>query len=382
MGNVLRVLVVLMFLLGLGALFLSIQNYGKRELLVGRTHQLEEGYIRLAKTIEAKDMPDVPPPELPLRDISPVTSREMENPEVSDFWDGYRFQLEPPATAIPMLDLGTDENRFQLRQLYQIGSDGKVVPDSLTGRPSQKGPGTMADLMDSTLKRAMAQSALLGTTRAELKKVREELVVVIEEFNSLKKAGRKDKKTIEDLNATISRLEDDKRQLAAKVSNLESQIDDLNEEVAEARLEVEKQLETISDFERQVKKLNEDIAKLTQRNLSVPTGVGIAAPAVTALEGQLTPGPCGTVVEANNDYRFAILRLDDRFLDELIGPQRDQPMPQAELLIHREGFNPDVGDMVAKVRLRQIVREKNLVVAEILVDWMQTSVMVGDTVIF
>ena len=383
MGKVLRILVILMFLLGIGALVLSIMNFNKRELLVGRTHQLEEGYIQLAKTIESKDMPEVPQPQLPLRDISPVTSREMDNPEVSDFWDDYKHNLETPSTPIPMLDLGTSDNRLQLRQLYKIGADGKPEIDPLTGRPAQKGAGTMTDLMESTLKRAMAQSALLGTTRAELKKVREELAKTIDDANAVKKEGRKDKKTIETLNEQIAKLQEEKRQLTAKISSLESQIDDLNDEVAEAKLENEKLVENISDLERQVKKLNEDIQKLTARNVAVPAATGAVAGAPAGnMEGQLTPGDCGAIVGGSDEWKFVVVRLDNPFLDELVGPGRDQPMPQIELMVRRPGLEGPSGDFVTRIRLRQIIREKNLVIADILSSWQQAPVATGDVVYY
>ena len=383
MGKVLRILVVLMFLLGIGALALSLMNFNKRELLIGRTHLLEEGYIQLAKTIESKDMPDVPQPALPALDISPVTAREMDNPETSDFWDDYKHNLETPASQIPMLDLGTDSNRLQLRQLYKLGGDGKPEIDALTGRPAQKGPGTMADLMDSTLKRAMAQSSLLGTTRAELKKVREELARTIELANAVKKEGRKDKKTIETLNETIAKLQDEKRQLTAKVSKLESQIDDLNAEVAEAKLENDKLVENISDLERQVKKLQDDINKLSARGVTVATAASAQGGAVAAnMEGKLTPGTCGAIVGGSDEWKFVVVRLDDAFLDELVGPERDQPMPQIELMVRRPGLEGPSGDFVTRIRLRQIIREKNLVIADILASWQQAPIATGDVVYY
>ncbi len=382
MGKVLRILVVLMFLLGIGALVLSLMNFQKRELLIGRTHLLEEGYIQLAKTIESKDMPEVPQPSLPALDVSPVTAREMDNPEVSEFWDDYKHNLETPATQIPMLDLGTSDNRLQLRQLYKIGADGKPEIDPLTGRPAQKGAGTMADLMDSTLKRAMAQSSLLGTTRAELKKVREELAKTIEIANAVKKDGRKDKRTIETLNETISKLQEEKRQLTSKVSSLESQIDDLNAEIAEAKLENDKLVENISDLERQVKKLNDDIVKLTARTAAVPTAAVQGGAVAANMEGKLTPGTCGAIVGGSDEWKFVVVRLEDSFLNELVGPERDQPMPQVELMVRRPGLEGPSGDFVTRIRLRQIIREKNLVIADILSSWQQAPIASGDVVYY
>ncbi len=378
MGKVLRILVVVVLVLGSVALWLAIQNFNKRELLVGRTHQLEESFIKVAKSLEAQDAPDVPQPVLPSRDASPVTSRELENPELSVFWDSYEHKLEPPAQPMPTLEFGTEELRIQLRNLYLKDGLGKNVLD-LNGKPKIEGKGTMRELLDLALARATAQSAVLGKTRAELLKLREELSATISELNAVKKDGRKDKKTIEELNARITQLEAEKQQLEKKIERLDEQIRDLNAELAEAKLENEKAKENIQDLERQVVKLKAEIARLIQRE--PPPGSSQPGDA-TSWEGKLTPGTWGKVVSINEEWKFVVVELQNAFMTELIGSERNQPMPQIQMMVRREGLQTASGDFVTRIKLRQVIREQNLVVADILTDWQQVPVAIGDVVYF
>lgn len=377
MGKVLRILVVVVLVLGSFALWLAIQNFNKRELLIGRTHQLEESFIKVAKTLEAQDAPDVPQPVLPSRDASPVTSRELENPELSIFWDSYEHKLEPSTQPIPTLDFGTEPMRIQLRNLYQQDGLGNNVLD-LNGKPKTDGTGTMRELLDLTLARATAQSAVLGKTRAELLKVREELSETIEELNAVKKDGRKDKKTIEDLNARITQLESEKQQLERQKERLEEQIRELNAELAEAKDENDKARENINDLELQVNKLKAENARLIQGERRRPDG----QPVTEGAEGKFTPGTWGKVVSVNEQWKFAVIELQDSFMVELLGPERDQAMPQIQMMVRREGLQTASGDFVTRIRLRQVIREQNLVVADIMTDWQQVPVEPGDIVYF
>ena len=139
MGKVLRILVVIILVLGIVAVVLAAINYNKREVLIGRTHLLEETFVKLARTLEAVDAPEVAQPLYPQRDLSPVTSREVENPERSAFWDSYNHLLEPTAQAIPTLDFSSTAKRQQLRQYFKINpATGKFEVDPLTGTPATR----------------------------------------------------------------------------------------------------------------------------------------------------------------------------------------------------------------------------------------------------
>ena len=83
-------------------------------------------------------------------------------------------------------------------------------------------------------------------------------------------------------------------------------------------------------------------------------------------------------MEANNKYMFAVIEFDDEAIKELLGPERQNALPLLELGIRRKGANGDV--YVGRLRLRQAVAGKNLVIADILGDWQQVPAEPGDVV--
>ena len=77
-----------------------------------------------------------------------------------------------------------------------------------------------------------------------------------------------------------------------------------------------------------------------------------------------------------------MIEFSDDFMDELLGPGRDLAMAQVEMMVKRPGFEGMAGEFITRLRLRQVVRDKNLVVADILTDWQQYPVATGDEVFF
>jgi archaellum component FlaC len=384
MGKLLRVLVVIILILGGLALALAIMLFGRRELLIGRTWTLEEQVIRIAKTLEAQDPADQPQPAgLPGRDISPVTSRELDNPELSTFWDSYLHKLEQD--NLPTLDIGTMDKRMQLRNYYRYenGPDGKPrkAINPLSGKPFIDGPGTMAELLDQVFARAKAQNALLNRVRAELKKVRGELADTITELNAVKKQGRTDKKMIDSLRADVARLEDEKRALERKVERLEQEKKELTAELAEAKAEIAKLKEEIENLKKTVTQMDKEIKRL----------LGIINKPVIGADGQpvpgnviakLSPGDKGKILSADSKLKFVVLELSDAFMVEMLGPDRDQPLPQIEMMVRRPGMQSASGEFVSRIRLKQVLRNKNLVIADTLIDWEQVPLEKGDVVFF
>ncbi len=377
MGKVLRVLVIVILILGLGALVLSVLNFSKREVLIGRTHALEEEFIKLSRTLEAEDPVDVPQPSYPQRDLSAVTSREMDNPERSAFWDSYNHKYEPSAQPIPTLDMGTEDKRLQLRAYYRIDpATGKPAINPLTGRPDTSGSGTMSELLEQALTRAKAQNELLHKTRAELPKLRDELIATIEELNSVKQMGRADKKTIVERDARIAQLENEKRELEQKIALLEEEKRDLNAQLAEAKNEIEKYKEEIKTLDDRVTLLTKENRELRGRGMIVRT----EAVSQDDIERRLTPGEKGKIVSFNEQWKFVVVEFDPVFMNELLGEDRSQPLPQFEMMVRRPGLQGAAGDFVTRLRLRQVIREQNLVVADILSDWQQVPMELGDVV--
>ena len=375
MGKVLRVLVILLTILSIVATVFAYMNYNKREILIGRAHMLEDMFVKVAGTFESEDIPETPQPSYPQRDISAVTSREIENPERSAFWDSYNHKYEPAATPPPMLNISDNTHRLQLRTYYHKGADGKYEIDSLTGKPSKKGPDTMSTLLDQIYERANAQYKVLTATRAELPRLREELINTIEELNNLKQTARTDKRIIEERDARIAELEGQKRELESKVERLNEEIKEMQEKEAELNQQLAEKNDEITQLDEEVKRLREQVQVLKGTG-----GVPINQTAPALADGVLTPGDKGKIVSVNDEWKFAVVEFSGEFVSELVGPARDRPLPLIEVMVRR----PDIADpdaaFVTRLKLRQIIREKNLVIADILADWQQKPVQVGDLV--
>ncbi len=380
MGKVLRVLVVLIMVLGIVAAALAWLNFTNREVLIGRTHALEDMFIKLVRTLEASDPAEVPQPAYPQRDLSPVTSRAVENPERSAFWDSYNHKYEPTAQPIPTLDYNSNEKLRQLREYYRIDSaTGKPAISARTGKPDTTGAGTMDEMLNEAFERAKNQYALLNQTRAELPKLRDELVSTIEEINRLKQEGRADKRIIEERDVRIAALEREKRELDERITRLDEELRGIRTELQEANDEIAKHLDDI-------KQLNDMVATL-QIKLKEALGRGIVIPPDGGrpddnMGGKLTPGVHGKIVSFNEQWKFAVVELSDAFMVELLGPDRSLAMPQIEIMVKRPGFQGIAGEFITRLRLRQVIRQQNLVVADILVDWQQAPLEIGDEVFF
>lgn len=379
MGKALRILVVLILVLGIVAAVFAWLNFSNREVLIGRTHALEDAFAKLSRTLEASDQPESPRPDYPRRDISDVTSRELENPERSDFWNSYNHNLEPAAQPVPTLDYTSDEKLRDLRGYYRIDpATGKPAIDTRTGRPDTRGP--MQELLDEAFERAKSQYAILNQTRAELPRLRAELVDAIEALNRQKQAGRADKRTIEERDARIVVIEREKDELNNRNTRLEEDIRAVRTELQEANELVAKHEEDVKILEDKVAMQAKTIEELKGKGPLLPID-GAARPAQN-MEGVLTPGVKGKIVSANEEWKFAVIEFSDAFMDELLGPGRELAMAQVEMMVKRPGFEGMAGGFITRLRLRQVVRDKNLVVADILTDWQQYPVATGDEVFF
>ena len=101
-----------------------------------------------------------------------------------------------------------------------------------------------------------------------------------------------------------------------------------------------------------------------------------AGSAITSLPA----GDKGTLVYVNNELMFAIVQFSDEAMQELLGPERQNPLPPLEMGIRRKGANGAKDTYVGHVRLRQVIQGKNYVMADILRDWEQTKAAKGDVV--
>ena len=378
MNTLLRVLVIVITLLGAVALVLATMNFSKRQILLGRNQALVEHATSLAKTVEAQDAKNDGSIELTLmKDISEVTDRVLENPDKEAVFENYPVWLE--TQNLPTLSFSTDEKQEQLNRLYALDENGKIKLGP-SGLKVTKGPGTMQDLLEQLVTRSSAQRTTLDKTRAELNKMRELVTKNVEELNKLKGGARIVRRDLTTAKGEIVQLEGEKTTLEGRVAKLTSDKRELEAQV----VDMSNQVETLQ--EREVA-LTEDLAKATARIKELSEIRGPRPPPLRG-EGEITTGVAltagdkGKVIESNDEYKFAIIEFSPDAMMEILGAEREKPLPQVDMGVRRLGRSSAANDFVTKIKLRHPVKGKNLVVADILTDWQQTPVEKGDVVYF
>lgn len=377
MNKALHALVYVTLVVAAAALFFEIQLDGKRELLKDRNRQLEDYIVKISNTIEKSDA--AKPASLPeaRKDVSAVEAKLVDSPETENVLEDYPVQLEAANLDTLKWD---DKERIQLRQLYKLDGEGNKIPDAANpGDFVKKGAGTAQELLDQLFERAKAQQAKLNTTRAELANARTKLEALVNDYNKLKPEGRQDKVTIEEKKAQIEELGQAKAAVEEQLTKTKSQIDDLNAEIKSLKDErdsAKDETEAVKEDLAKTQKLVDQLKKLLQnqpaRQQTVASGTVNVAP--------LTVGNKGKIVEVNSKLMFAVVEFDEDAMKELLGPERQNALPQLEMGIRRTGFQGPAGEYVGRLRLRQSVAGKNFVIADLLGDWLQTEVKKGDVV--
>ncbi len=378
MDKTLRVLAIITLVLAIVAMVFAQLSFMKRQVLLGRNSMFEEQIIKVAKTIEAADAPDVPAPDVQ-KDVAEVSDREVANPERTSIFENYPAKLETQNLAT--LDYSGIDKRRQLRSYYVLDQQtGKYILSDLDGKPKKDGPGSMAALLEDMLNRSIAQKAVLEKTRGELLKSRELVTSLVTEMNKMKVEWRVTKRELKESREECAKLKEEKAALEAQVAKLTAEKKELTAELADAKAENEKKdgeivvlREQIAQLERINKELKERIRPGSQANAGGVDGIAVS---------QLTAGVKGKVVDANDEYKFVIIEFTDEAMVEMMGPERANPLPQLEMNVRRAGRQSASGEFVTRVKIRQAVRGKNLVVADILTDWQQVPVEKADVVFF
>jgi hypothetical protein len=379
MDKALRVLAIIILILAIVAMVFAQMSFMKRQVLLGRNSMFEAQVIKLAKTIEASDAPDVPAPDVQ-KDVAEVSDRELANPERSPVLENYPAKLETQNLAT--LDYSGLEKRRQLRSFYVLDTQGKPVMSELDGKPKKDGPGSMAALLEEMLTRAIIQKAGLEKTRGELTKVRELITTLVTEQNKMKADWRVTKKELKEARDEAEKIKVALAEKEAQVAKLTAEKKEMALEVADAKAEAVKKDGELVALKEQVTQLAKINKELQDRMRPGPGGLVPGAGGLESSVSQLTAGVKGKVVDSNDDYKFVIIEFTDEAMVELIGPERQNPLPQLEMNVRRTGRQSASGDFVTRVKIRQAVRGKNLVVADILTDWQQVPVEKADVVFF
>ncbi len=379
MGKFLRVLVVVIFVLAIISLTLASLLFGKREILKGRTHTLEQGIIKLARTLEAEP-PATPedPPSYPPKDISDCTEESLDSPTLSDFWDNYRPELESLDQGVLDLEPLTRD----LMSYYRIDPvTMKPARDPISGLKITDGEGTAQGVVDEVIARANAQYDQLTATRQQLTGIRTELVDTITELNGRKTDLRERIAAVFVLNNQIAKLNTTMTGMRGQLDEVQEQIGTLEGDIANLRQEkevLEEENEGLNIKSEELSGIIQDLrGQLDRPSRTLGTGsTDISAGTFDTARIDIAPGTKGTVASVDQDHLFVVLQLDPEFIEELLNVLTDGRLPLIELLVKR----PDGGKFVTKVRIKQLKSEDGLAIADILPDWQQTPIEIGDLI--
>jgi hypothetical protein len=366
MGTLLKVLTVFILLLSILALVMGLANFQKRELLIGRTHTLEEKVIQLSKTLEEKDPAFDGVANHPERDTDVVSDRPVEVPSKSDFWSNYNDALEVLGT--PTMKIDDAGSRALLGKYFKLDVEGKIV--KVNNRPVTSGEGTMDEILTRVLDRAQAQLKTLNNTRAQLTVVRQELEAVIDLLNEEKKAHRVSKRTITSLEQKVGELEAEIGRQKAEIARLEREKAELNDKIVDLNDAINKKDEEIKSQDNQINILKEQLDKVT-------SGIGgTEDPQKKASTTTLSAGVKGAVVHVDRELAFVLVKLTPEASQEIIGGG----FAPVEMMVHRKTAEGD--QIVTRLRIANPPNKENLVIADNLYGWEQVPVEAGDIVVY
>jgi hypothetical protein len=366
MGTLLKVLTVFILLLSILALVMGLANFQKRELLIGRTHTLEEKVIQLSKTLEEKDPAFDGVANHPERDTDVVSDRPVEVPSKSDFWSNYNDALEVLGT--PTMKIDDAGSRALLGKYFKLDAEGKIV--KVNNRPVTTGEGTMDEILTRVLDRAQAQLKTLNNTRTQLTVVRQELEAVIDLLNEEKKAHRVSKRTITTLEQKIGELEAEIGRQKAEIARLEREKAELNDKIVELNDTINQKNEQIKSQDNQINILEEQLTKVT-------SGFGRAEDSQKkASTTTLSAGVKGSVVHVDRELAFVLVKLSPEASQEITAGG----FAPVEMMVHRKTAEGD--QIVTRLRIANPPNKENLVIADNLFGWEQLPVEAGDIVIY
>ena len=361
------------------ALYFEMNLFEKKELLKDSNEQLRNCIVKLSSFIEAEDAPADKPIEVGI-DKEPREAREVDDPQLTELLDDYHPEYEK--SNLKLMKWG-DAQAVQLRKLYDLDSDGNKKPDPATpGKFVTKGPGTAQELVDKITERAGKQYDKLNRTRTELAKVRTKIQELAGEYNKLPKEIRLNKIEIEKKEKEIEKLTGEKKAVEDELQKSKGEVEELKAEVTSLKDEVSAAKDETEAVKEDLNKAKETVERLTNM-LKTQTAPRVASGSAAAGGGQLTNGDKGKISAVDNERLYAVVKFEDAALDELIGAERNGALPPHEMLVARAVKGADGKDswkIVGRVQLRQWTPKTNLVTVDILPDWQQAPIEVGDVV--
>lgn len=375
MSKIIHVFVYVFLALAIGGLYFESQLNDKRKLLTDRNRLQEDYLVRIASTVENAEPNKEVTAKLDV-DSSPVEAKIIDTPDTENVLEDYKQYLEQDNLATYSWE--NQSIREQLRAVYVLDAEGNPVMDG--DRPLMKGQGTEDELLAKLLASCQAQQAKLNTTRAELKSLRERFDPLVSELNKLKPEARQDKVTIVQKNEKITKLEGERGELENKIVKLNAEKEDLEGQITSLRDEVTTAREETDAVKEDLDKALENNKRLNNLLKEALVAAGGARTTAGNAVNTLPSGDKGRIVTVDNDNMYAVVEFTPDALKEMKGKDLANPLPLMELGVRRSGYSGEAGEFVGRLRLRQEVPGKAYVICDILSNWEQDKLQVGDVV--
>ena len=256
------------------------------------------------------------------------------------------------------------EQAADLTAKEQPKMDTKVKKDDLAryyvldaaSKPVTDGPGAMKTTINELVGKATVQLSRLNDTRDTLKQTQENLAQTEQKRKEFEDLSVTQKKTIGDQEGKIGSLNQEVTQKTEQISQLDEAKANLEGTVKDQKDEIVGLKEKTQDLQDKLEQDKQLIADLNRRMGSNTNALAMAVP----------PGLKGQVVFINTNWNFVVLATTE------------QSMLAATVDLHVQRADK----LVAKVRVSDVKPEYRLAIADILPDWQQVPIEVGDYVFY
>ena len=383
MNKAVHVLVYVILAVAGVALYFEFKLSEKKMLLRDNNEQLRECIVELSKFLEASNAAPSEVQSDLIRFSLPGEAGYVDF-EKEDVLKDYKAQYE--TSKIGCLDWGNSE-LTQLRKPYALDAEGNKQPDQAKpGKFIMEGKGTAAELTKQIIARARNQKEWLKETRTTLKDLRTKYQQLVEDYNLLPPVINQHLGTIKEKEENIKKLEEEKAKVEADLENSKKEVEDLKTDVEDLKGKVKdeqaKVEELTEECESQKKKYDNLMEAYKRMQASAPRVASGNGSMVGG--GQLTSGDKGKLVRADNKLLYAVVKFEDSALDELLGSERNSPLPPHEMLVYRlvkDASGKDKKKIVGRIRLRQWTPKTNFVTVDILGEWQLEPFEKDDVVI-
>jgi hypothetical protein len=213
-------------------------------------------------------------------------------------------------------------------------------------------PATMDAAMRMLIGKAQIELGRLDDTRKALAQKIQELDVATNKIAALEANIVQLEAEKKQLQENVAALEKDVAEKKGKIEELTTSLDEAKTKITDLTEQVAKLKDTILDKDDKIKSLNETIEKLRPK------------PGTETSGGSLQAGTKGKIVLVNKTWNFVVIAIN-----EAIGTG-------VELTVQR-------GDkLIGKVRVSDLNDQYKLAIGDVMLDWKQADVEVGDYVFY